>query len=78
MIKEILEIVLTMKKEIIRIILQLFIDILAVYLTLRWYGWKVLIIIFLFMWANNMMVSHNRNQKKSRPLNVEDIIKAVK
>ena len=58
--KEILEIVLTMKKEIIRIILQLFIDILAVYLTLRWYGWKVLIIIFLFMWANNMMVRNNK------------------
>jgi len=49
-----------MKIKMITNIIQLFIDILAVYLTVKWYDWKMLIIIFLFMWANNMMVRNNK------------------
>ncbi len=46
----------TMKTKMIVNILQLFINIISVWLILTWYDWKLLVIFILFTWANNMMM----------------------
>ncbi len=45
-----------MKTKMIVNILQLFINIISVWLILTWYDWKLLVIFILFTWANNMMM----------------------
>jgi hypothetical protein len=38
--------------------------VLSVWVILKWYDWKLLVILILFVWANNMMIeARNLNRK---------------
>lgn len=41
-------------KKIILTIMALIISIVSVYLIMRWFGWRLLVVMVLFLWANNL------------------------
>lgn len=41
-------------KNLIKLIIALIISGVAIYLSLIWFNWKLLVIIILFIWGNNI------------------------
>ena len=44
----------------IMIIIQFVISTIALVLILVWFGWKLLLVLFLWTWGNNMMLRNNK------------------
>jgi len=45
-------------------LLSFIIFILAIYLGFKWFDWKFIIVISLFLWANNMSLMNSKIYKK--------------
>lgn len=63
-----------MIKERIKLLIGLLLAITATVLTLIWYDWKLLLIIFIFTWSNSISITHVANRKTKE---VFEIIKAM-
>lgn len=42
------------KKEIIKSVFNIVLFSTATYLTFRWFDWKLFIVLFMFLWSNNI------------------------
>lgn len=49
-----------MNIELIQVIISTILFIIATILTVMWFGWNLVLIIFLFLWANNMAQELNK------------------
>jgi len=45
-------------RKIITIIFETILNIIGIALIIKWYDWKLLIILFVILWANNIMISN--------------------
>ena len=49
----------TEKRKLVLNILSLFVYGFSVWAILAWYDWKLLVVLFLFVWANNLTMKAN-------------------
>ena len=51
-----------MNKDLILGIFLIILSISSIVLSIIWFGWKLLLILFLWTWANNLSKSEYKNQ----------------